>query len=193
MAIRPDRARAAAHKTTTHETTDGSDRPRTGANQDGAGSPMTTEQAVQEGTSMAHIPMSASDGGWVPRVGMIDHLPTERSALIRGLFEFAAWVADHPGTPVPSVVASIDTGLSRWKWQCRIVDQVAGALGMVAASYRTSTGTRYAVETSFGPVGLRACAISEQERACLAAAHSYIGAVLPVGGASPSASGGDVR
>ena len=47
MAIRPDRASAAAHDAT-HDM----DRPRTGGNQTGAGSPTTTQQAVQEVISM---------------------------------------------------------------------------------------------------------------------------------------------
>ena len=128
-------------------------------------------------------------GEWVPRVGLLERLPAERTDLIRGLLQLAAWVAEHPDTPVPSVVASIDTSLSGWKWQCRAVDQVAEALGVTAAPYRTSTGTRYVLEASFGPVGLRASAISEQERLRLAAAHSYIGAVLPCRSGSRSSSG----
>ena len=129
-------------------------------------------------------------GEWVPHVGLLERLPAERADVIRGLFHLAAWVADHPETPEPSVVASIDTSLSGWEWQCHVVDQVATALGAMAAPYRTSTGTRYVVEADFGPVGLRACAISGQERAMLAAAHSYVGAVLPYRNGIHDPSGG---
>ena len=128
---------------------------------------------------MTHAPGMSEVGEWLPRVGSIETPSPERSALIRGLFELAAWVADQPGLPVPSVVASIDTGLSGWAWQCRVVDQVATALDLPAVRHRTTTGIRYEVETTFGPVGLRACAISSEERMALAAAHSYVGAVSP--------------
>lgn len=192
MAVRPGHANGTAQDTASERATY-VDRPRPGANQTGAGSPLATQQAAQEGSSMTEGMYASVPGEWVPRVGFLERLPADRANLIRGLFELAAWVADHPGTPVPSVVASIDTGLSRWEWQCRVVDQVADALGVMAAPFRTSTGTRYAVETSFGPVGLRACAISEQERASLAAAHSYIGAVCPVASACQSATVGDLR
>ena len=128
---------------------------------------------------MTHAPGASDVGEWLPRVGSIDTISPERSALIRGLFELAAWVADRSGLPVPSVVATIDTGLSQWSWQCRVVDQVAAALDLAAVRHRTATGVRYEVETTFGPVGLRACAISTEERMALAAAHSYVGAVSP--------------
>ena len=139
---------------------------------------------------MTHAAASTTHGAWVPRVGTLDSLPPERSALIRGLFELAAWISDHPDMPLPSVVATVDTGLSRWDWQCRVVDRVATALGVDAGPYKTATGTRYVAETAFGPVGLRACAISEYERASLAAAHSYIGAVEPVSITTSSTRGG---
>ena len=128
---------------------------------------------------MTHAPGVSDVGEWLPRVGSIDTISPERSALIRGLFELAAWVADQPGLPVPSVVASVDTGLSAWAWQCRVVDRVAAALDLAASRHRTATGVRYEVETTFGPVGLRASAISTEERMALAAAHSYTGAVSP--------------
>ena len=139
---------------------------------------------------MAHVQRAASPGGWLPPVGSLNGVSEERSALIRGLFELAAWVADHPDTPLPSVVATIDTGLSHWEWQCRVVEQVADALGEVAAPCRTATGTRHVVETTFGPVALRACAVSDDERMALAAAHSYVGAVSPWSAGSTGSGGG---
>jgi hypothetical protein len=58
MAIRPDRASAAEH-----ETAGDVDRPRAGANQTGAGSPTTTQQAVQEATSMTDTVQAEGDRG----------------------------------------------------------------------------------------------------------------------------------
>ena len=46
---------------------------------------------------------------WVPRFGMLE-VPAERAGLIRGLFELAAWVADHSELPLPIVTGRVNTG-----------------------------------------------------------------------------------
>jgi len=112
----------------------------------------------------------------VPRLGLVD-VSAGRAALIRGLFELAAWVADHPELPVPSVDASVYTGSDGWDAKCRVVDAVAAALGATAAPMPGRAGTRYGVEAMFGPVRLYTTAITAAEHAAYDVAGSYIGAV----------------
>jgi hypothetical protein len=123
------------------------DRPRPGANQTGAGSP-TTQQAVQEDTSMTDGHRGA--GEWVPRLGQLEGLPAGRAALIRGLFELAAWVADHPGLPLPHVQARMVPGHGVCADECAVVDEVAAELG-VTAGLRANR-EHYVAEARFGPV-----------------------------------------
>jgi hypothetical protein len=138
MAIRPDREIAAKSLV---------GRPRPGANQTGAGSP-TTQQAVQEDTSMTDGRTDAGD--WVPRLGQLEGLPAGRAALIRGLFELAAWVADHPGLPLPRVRACVVPVHGVCGDECAVVDEVAAALG-VTAGHRAN-GEHYVASAGFGPV-----------------------------------------
>jgi hypothetical protein len=130
----------------------------------------------------------AVSGEWVPRVGLIEGLPPDRAGLIRGLFELAAWVADHLEVPLPNVTASVYAGRDGWESQCRVVDQVATALGLMAGPRPGRAGTRYEVETRFGPIRVYATAITDDEFAAYAAADSYLGAVSP-----GSAAGGGGR
>jgi hypothetical protein len=156
MAVRPDRLIAARRQVT--------DRPRPGANQTGAGSP-TTQQAVQEDTSMTDG--STEAGEWVPRLGQIEGLQADRAALIRGLFELAAWVADHPGLPLPRVRARLVPGHGVCTVECAVVDEVAAELG-VTAGLRAG-GEHYVAEARFGPVVV-SCAARAGEH--LAARHA---------------------
>jgi hypothetical protein len=138
--------------------------------------------AVQKGTE------------WVPRFGMLE-VPRERAALIRGLFELAAWVADHPELPLPTVNGLVYTGSGEWDAKCRVVDAVAAALGAQAAPSTGRAGTRYQVEVMFGPVRLFSTAITDEENAAYHVANSYIGSVAsetaqPV---RPAAVGGGSR
>ena len=112
----------------------------------------------------------------MPRLGLVE-VSAERAALIRGLFELAAWVADHPELPLPNVHASVYTGSDGWESQCRVVDAVAAALGPTAAPTPGRAGTRYGVEAMFGPVRLFSVAITDAEHAAYDVAGSYIGAV----------------
>jgi len=86
---------------------------------------------------------------WVPRFGMLE-VPSDRAALIRGLFELAAFVADHPELPLPDVQASISTGTSSWQSKRAAVDQVAALLGETAVDYPEFE--LYEVEALFGPI-----------------------------------------
>ena len=130
----------------------------------------------------------AAVDAWVPRPGSV--VSAERAALVRGLFELAAWVADHPGLPVPSVNASVYTGSGGWDAKCRVVDAVAAALGATAGPAPGRAGTRYGVATSFGPVRLYAVAITDAEHAAYDVAGSYIGAVSSDDGSDAPSGGG---
>jgi hypothetical protein len=144
---------------------------------------------------MTHVDVEvvAASGEWVPRVGSMDGLTPDRAALIRGLFELAAWVADHPDVPVPSVTASVYTGRDGWESQCRVVDQVAAALGLSAGPQPGRAGTRYQVETTFGRIRIYSTAITDDEFAAYHAADSYLGAVSPAATVPTAVSGGGGR
>jgi hypothetical protein len=119
------------------------DRPRPGANQTGAGSP-TTQLGAAEESSMTY--REVAPDAWVPRLGTMQELPGEQAALVRGLFQLAAWVCDHPELPIPTVSARIPSSHRGWN----LVDQVA-------ASFSTDVAVWFdrrwqAVEASFGPV-----------------------------------------
>ncbi len=89
---------------------------------------------------------------WVPRLGTLQELPAERAALVRGLFELAAWLCDHPEVPLPTVSATVPAGYHGGP----VVDQVRrslGGRGAVRADRR-----RYAVDATFGPVRLKCLA-----------------------------------
>lgn len=123
---------------------------------------------------MTHVVVAASE--WVPRMGLMEVSP-ERAALIRGLFALAAWVADHPELPPPTVTASVYTGSGGWDAKCRAVDAMAMALRKTAALSPGRAGIRYEVRTSFGPVELYSVAITAAEHAAYDLAHSYVGSV----------------
>ena len=133
--------------------------------------------AVQKGTE------------WVPRLGMLE-VSAEWAALIRGLFELAAWVADHPELPLPGVNAHVYTGSSGWDAQCGVVEAVAAALGTEAAPSPGRAGTRYQVEVMFGPVRLISTAITDDEHAAYRAADSYLGSVTAAAPKREAAGGG---
>jgi hypothetical protein len=156
MAIRPDREIAARRQLM--------DRPRPGANQTGAGSP-TTQLGAEEITSMTDVGTGA--GEWVPRLGLLEGVPADGAALIRGLFELAAWVADHPGLPLPQVQARMAPGHGVFPDECAVVDEVAAELGVTAGL--RAYGGHYVAEARFGPV-VMICAARAGEH--LAAWHA---------------------
>ncbi len=176
MAIRPDRVSAARGVV---------DRPRPGANQYGAGF-STTQLGAEETTSMTDTAIVRDE--WVPRLGLLEELEAGRAALIRGLFELAAWVADHPELPLPRVEAWAVPGHGVFADECAVVDEVAAGLG-VSAGLRAN-GEPYVAEARFGPVGV-ACAARAVEH--LAAVHALCSLASQADGVRLDASLGGVR
>jgi len=151
------------------------DRPRPGANQTGAGSPTTQQEAgAVEVSSMTDAAVGLE---WVPRFGLLE-VSAERAALIRGLYELAAWVADHPELPVPSVDARVSTlGERSWDDERALVDRVAEALDVPAAV--AAKGHHYMAAARLGPVRVSCTAITRARLAAHAAVASYSDNVQP--------------
>ena len=119
---------------------------------------------------------------WVPRFGMLE-VSRERAVLIRGLFELAAFVADHPELPVPGVLASVYTGTGGWPAKCAVVDQVSAALGEPAVDHPEHG--LYQVEAYFGSIRLYSTAITTPSMAEFDAVQAERGSgwrSLPDGG-----------
>jgi len=93
---------------------------------------------------------------WVPRFGMLE-VSTERAVLIRGLFELAAWVADHAELPLPYVTALVPTLHDGWEAERAFVDQVAPAFGVEPEF--DQDGAHYRAERMFGQVRMTCTAI----------------------------------
>ncbi len=91
---------------------------------------------------------SVSPAAWVPRLGTLQGLSGDRAALVRSLFELAAWVCDHPELPLPMVSARVPSGYHGWQ----VVDQVAASVD--AEPFTEFERRKYAVEAGFGPVRL---------------------------------------
>lgn len=113
---------------------------------------------------------------WVPRFGMLE-VPRERAGLIRGLFELAAWVADHPELPVPDVQAAIFPRRDGWEAERGLVDRVAEALGSTAED-RPAAGF-YETTRLMGSVRVHCTAITAETRAATVAHMSYADNVQP--------------
>lgn len=115
---------------------------------------------------------------WVPRLGLME-VPRERAELISGLYELAAWVADHPELPVPRVEARIYTGdpASAWEPRAALVELAAASLD-VEPQWRAGGG-HYTAEGSFGPVAFSATAITGEHMAAYHAHMSYRDNVTP--------------
>ena len=118
----------------------------------------------------------AGQGGteWVPRFGMLE-VARERAELIRGLFELAAFVVDHPEVPLPMVTASIHAPEDGWNAERAFVDRLAAALGVEPRF--EADGGHYIAETFFGRVRVYGLAISEDYWARYHAHMSYRGSV----------------
>lgn len=121
-----------------------------------------------------------SGTAWVPRFGMLE-VPRERAELIRGLFELAAWVADHTEFPLPRVQArvfpmdSLVDGATFTELSA-VVDRVADALGVTA---ELSRGGHYLAEAQFGCVEVSSFAIPPAEQAAYRAHLTYAGSAQP--------------
>jgi hypothetical protein len=108
---------------------------------------------------------------------MLEELPSQHAAVIRGLFELAAFVADHPELPVPAVrvVFWPSSRHEDFEAACREIDQVGAVLG---AELKLNNG-HYAVTTGFGPVEVTSFAISSDTMAAHTAHMSYADNVQP--------------
>lgn len=107
---------------------------------------------------------------WVPPLGMLN-VSAGRAELIRGLFELAAWVADHPELPLPHVTAAIYPD-GEWSAQVALVDEVAQALGSSVVDRVEDVG-HYETEARKGSLMVRCVAITEDRLARFQAYSSY--------------------
>jgi len=112
---------------------------------------------------------------WVPRFGMLEVSP-QRAALIRGLFELAAFVADHPEVPLPDVRVNIFPGGEDYVADVAIVNDVAESLGVTAGF---GAFGHYRAVRRFGPVEVQSVAISHEAMEAHRAHMSYSDNVQP--------------
>ncbi|TCC35102.1 hypothetical protein [Kribbella sindirgiensis] len=115
-------------------------------------------------------------------MGMLEELPSDHAAAIRGLFELAAFVADHPELPAPDVRAVFfpahdpyADAAAKYTVRRNLVDQVAAAVGVETCT--TASGTQYTATKMMGPVEVTAHAITPDSMAAYRAALSYEGNV----------------
>lgn len=111
---------------------------------------------------------------WVPRLGMLE-VSRERAELIRGLFELAAFVADHPELSVPDVKARFYAPFGgaladQFERELALVEQLADVLG-VGPNHDDDNRPR--VETAMGSIEVFAIAYTPRARAEFDAQTSY--------------------
>jgi hypothetical protein len=152
------------------------DRPRTGANQNRAGSPIT-QVRVREVYSMTDEVQGGTE--WVPRFAMLE-VSAGQAALVRGLFEFAAFVADHPEVPLPVVRVNIFPGGDDYVADVEIVNGVAESLGVTAGFGGFG---HYRAVRRFGPVEVQSVAITHAAMEARRPHMSYSDNVQPDEGA----------
>jgi hypothetical protein len=127
-------------------------------------------------------------------LGQIGGLPADRAALIRRLFELAAWVADHPGQPLPQVQARMVPVHGVCTDECAVVDDVAAELG-VTAGLRAG-GEHYVAEARFGPIVVTCAARTGEHLAgwhALDALDAHCAGVEPTGAVAGGLRAGGVR
>ena len=113
---------------------------------------------------------------WVPRFGMLE-VPQDRAELIRGLFELAAFVADHPELPLPQVNArfftpalgSTASEADQYRAARTLVNEVAAALDVTAQE----DDGEYRIRTALGAVQVLSIAYSPERWARYEASQSY--------------------
>ncbi|WP_460652325.1 hypothetical protein [Kribbella endophytica] len=123
---------------------------------------------------------------WVPRFGMLE-VPRGRAELIRGLFELAAFVADHPELPLPKVQADIWPRGDDYVAEVDQVNDVAAALGVTAGF--ASGGAHYRAARRFGAVEVQSVAITRESMEALRAHMSYRDNVQPAEATEQSGGG----
>lgn len=94
---------------------------------------------------------------WVLRNGDLDVAGDERAALIRGLYELAAWVAENPDVALPEVSAHVPARGDDWESECAEVGRAGASLGVAPVS--RLAGQFYLVDARFGPVEVKSVAI----------------------------------
>ena len=105
--------------------------------------------------------------------------PAARQAFITGLRDLAGYLDRHPAVPVPRYGTEISLHASSTDdGGCAQVSHFARQLG-VAAPKTISKSGHYEAVRSFGPVGYRMLAISDDAMARHHAADSYYGCVIP--------------
>jgi hypothetical protein len=97
----------------------------------------------------------------------MSEVAADRGRLIRGLFELAAWVADHPDLPLPDVTAHVPTRHDGWDAERTLVDQVAPALEVEPEF--DQDGAHYRAERFFGSVRVYCLAIEPEWMAAFTA------------------------
>jgi hypothetical protein len=105
--------------------------------------------------------------------------PGTRQAFITGLRDLADYLDQHPAVPVPTYGTEVYLSASSTDdGGCAQVSQFARQLGITPPKTISYSG-HYEAARSFGPVGYRMIAISEQAMARHRAADSYYGCVIP--------------
>jgi hypothetical protein len=123
---------------------------------------------------------------WAPPFGMLE-VPNERAELIRGLFELAAFVADHPELPLPYLDGGIFPSGEDFAAEAAEVDRIAAMFGS-APEFRAGGG-HYRAERMFGPVRVYALATTPENDAAYHAHMSYRDNVQPNSRAAEVAGG----
>ncbi|WP_327640018.1 hypothetical protein OHB24_17085 [Kribbella sp. NBC_00482] len=129
----------------------------------------------------------AVQGGteWVPPIGMLEELSSEHVAVIRGLFELAAFVAEHPEFRSPVVHARFylpwndrpAEPTAEYAAERDLVDRLAAALGVSPIDDEASG--HYSVTRSMGGVEASSTAVTPERWALHHAENSYKGSVQP--------------
>jgi hypothetical protein len=117
----------------------------------------------------------------------MSEVPTERAAFIRGLFELAAFVADHPELPLPYLDGGIFPRGEDFAAEAAEVDRIADIFGS-APMFRAGGG-HYLAERMFGPVRVYALATTPENDAVYHAHMSYRDNVQPDSSAAAVAGG----
>jgi hypothetical protein len=100
-----------------------------------------------------------------------------RVALIRGLFELSAFVADHSELPLPDVEAVIFPAATDYVAQVDQVNDVAAALEVTAGF--SGSGEHFRAVRRFGPVVVKSVAITQAAMAAHQAHMTYSDNVVP--------------
>lgn len=117
--------------------------------------------------------------GMTPREDDLAHAGSRAAEVIRGLGNYAAFLAAHPDLPLDdgNPLHCCVTGGTDEDERAE-VDRIAGILG-TAARYMPGSETHYAAERDFGGVTYLAVAITARHMAEHSAWSSYCGAVQP--------------